>query len=108
LVPSGTELVGRLALETHEPEDVALRAATAPPASQGLAWLMALPGPAAKARFLARALVPPRAFMRAWDPRASRGATGLALAYLRRPPWLLRRLPAAFRAWRRANRRART
>jgi hypothetical protein len=108
LVPGGTELVRRLALETHEPEDVALRAATAPPGSQGLAWLMALPGPAAKARFLARALVPPRVFMRAWDPLARRGPIGLALAYLRRPAWLLRHLPTAVRAWRRANRRART
>jgi hypothetical protein len=108
LVPSGAELVRRLALETHEPEDVAHRAATAPPAAQGLAWLMSLPGPAAKARFIARALVPPRSFMRAWDPLARRGATGLALAYVRRPWWLLRQLPPAFRAWRRANRRART
>jgi hypothetical protein len=108
LVPGGTELVRQLALETHEPVDVALRAATAPPASQGLAWLMALPGPAAKARFLARVLVPPRVFMRAWDPLARRGTTGLALAYLRRPVWLLRHLPTAVRAWRQANRRART
>jgi hypothetical protein len=108
LVPGGTELVRHLALETHEPEDVALRAATAPPGSQGLAWLMALPGPAAKARFLARVIVPPRVFMRAWDPLARRGTTGLALAYLRRPAWLLRHLPTAVRAWRHASRRART
>jgi hypothetical protein len=107
LVPGGSDLVRLLALETHEPEDVALRAATAPPGSQGLAWLMALPGPAAKARFLARVLVPPRVFMRAWDPLARRGTTGLALAYMRRPAWLLRHLPAAVRAWRQANRRAR-
>jgi hypothetical protein len=108
LLPAGTDLVRRLSLETEEPGDVALRAATAPPVAQGLAWLMALPGAAAKARFLVRALVPPRVFMRAWDPLARRGATGLALAYLRRPFWLLRYLPAAVGAWRRANRRART
>jgi hypothetical protein len=108
LVPGGTDLVRRLALEADEPEDVALRAATAPPAAQGLAWLMALPNPAAKARFLASALVPPRVFMRAWDPLARRGTAGLALAYLRRPAWLLWHLPAAVRAWRRANRRVRT
>jgi len=107
LAPGGTDLVRRLALETTEPVDVALRAATAPPGSQGLAWLMALPGATAKARFLVRALVPSRVFMRAWDPLARRGTPGLALAYLRRPVWLLRHLPAAVQAWRRANRRGR-
>ena len=103
LLPAGADMIRRLGLDTDKPLDVAIRAGTAPPVAQGLAWLLALPSPAAKARFLGRTLVPPRVFMRAWDPLARRGTAGLVLAYLRRPVWLLFHLPAAVRAVRRAR-----
>ncbi len=47
------------------------------------------------------------AFMRDWDPDAATGRVGLARAYVRRAPWLLRRAPAGLLAWYRARRSVR-
>jgi len=107
LLPEGAALVRRLGLETGESAELALRSASAPPAAEGYAWMMALPAHA-KVAFLARALLPPAGFMRAWQPLARRGLAGLVLAYLWRPFWLGWHAPSAVRAWRRANRRAST
>ena len=107
LLPEGAALARRLGLEREERAEVTLRSASAPPAAEGFAWLMALPA-RGKVAFLARALVPPIGFMRVWHPLARRGIAGLLFAYLWRPFWLGWHAPAAVRAWRRANRRVRT
>ena len=105
LLPAGRDLIRRLDLQPTADIGVALRAETAPPAAQGLAWMLSLEGRRAQVRFLLRALAPPRVYMRAWLPLANHGRAGLALAYLWRPAWLAwNALPAAL-AWRRARRR---
>lgn len=48
-------------------------------------------------------LFPPPTFMRRWTPLAHRGRTGLIVAYVWRPVWVVYRLPAAVRVWRRAK-----
>jgi len=60
-------------------------------------------GPAARAKLIARKVVPPATFMRRWYPQAADSRRRLALAYLWRPLWLLRHAPAGFRAWRDAR-----
>lgn len=104
LVPEGASLATRLGLSTRMPVETALRAATAPDLSIGLERLATMEGLRARAAFVARKTFPTAAYMRAWSPLAARGSTGLALAYLARPLWLLRRLGPAMKAWRQARR----
>jgi hypothetical protein len=107
LVPAGAELATQLELPTDRSEEVALRAASAPPTAIGLQRLAATSGVASKARLLGTELVPRTAFMRSVYPIARRGPLGLAVAYAWRPFWLLRHLGPALRARRRARRAVR-
>jgi hypothetical protein len=107
LIPAGQALADRLQLPGDLPTEVALRAGTAPPIALGLDQLTRAGGLGARLTILRYKLVPPATFMRHWSPRARQGRLGLALAYLWRPLWLLTRLPAGFKAWRRARRMAR-
>ena len=104
LIPSGRVLADRLGLPADLPTDVAIRADTAPPVALGLDQLARAKGLRARFAILWHKLVPPTTFMRHWSPQARRGRLGLVLAYLRRPFWLLARLPTGFRAWWRARR----
>jgi hypothetical protein len=103
LVPASRRIADRLGLPTEVPTDVALRASSPPPVALGIDQLAQAKGLRARALILWRKLVPPPTFMRHWSPRARKGRIGLILAYLWRPLWLLGRLPAGFRAWRRAR-----
>jgi hypothetical protein len=107
LVPAGKQLVAQLALPTERTEDVALRAASAPPTAIGLQRLAATSGVANKARLLGSELAPTPAFMRSMYPVARKGPLGLAAAYAWRPFWLLLHLGPALRARRRARREVR-
>lgn len=104
LVPGGDGLSADLGLSGTSSVEVALRAQTPPPLALGVEWFSRLPGPRAKARFVAGKIFPPPAFMRRWSPLARRGRLGLVAAYVYRPLWLLLKLGPAVAGWRRAKR----
>lgn len=104
LVPEGAEVADRLGLPRTTSPEIALRSAAAPPTSLGFEWLARVPGFRGKVVLLVRKVVPPRAFMEAWSPRARRGPLHLAAAYLYRPLYLLAHAGPGLRAWWRARR----
>lgn len=106
MLPSGAELAGRLELDPVAAIDVQLRAARAVEALT-LSRLIRTPGLRARLSVVRHKLFPPATFMRKWSPLARRGLLGLAIAYLYRPAWIMRRAPRALRAWREAQRRVR-
>ena len=106
LTPAGEALAIRLALPRSRSVEANLRATTPPPVALGFEQLARAETFAARMRIVARKLFPPAAFIRHWSPRAAESRRQLALAYLRRPFWLLRSAPRGFRAWRAARRRA--
>jgi hypothetical protein len=101
---AGAELAERLGVTHRRTPAVALRAGSPPPVALGVALLAESGGWRARLRVIARALAPSPAYMRHWSPLAARGGAGLVLAYLWRPIWIARNLPAAIAAWRRAGR----
>jgi putative nucleotidyltransferase-like protein len=107
LVPEGAALADRLELPPVGSAQVALRAATPPPVSLGFEQLARAEGMRARAAIVWRKLFPPREFIVHWHPPAAESRAKLALAYARRPFWLLRRAPRGYRAWRGARREVR-
>jgi hypothetical protein len=104
LAQAGRDVAQRLGVHAEIPMDIMVRAQGAPPAAEGMAWLMGRPGVSGKARFVIRHLIPPAGYMRVWSALARRNRLGLALAYLWRPIWLLAQLGPAMAAWMRARR----
>jgi hypothetical protein len=104
LHPAGRLVAERLGLSARETVGTLLRSQSAPHLTLGFEKLYSLPGPWAKARFIARKLFPPRANMRFMMPLARRGRLGLATAYLVRLGWLVRHANRGFRVWMRARR----
>jgi hypothetical protein len=104
--PLGLKLVERLDLKGTVDLRAGLHAEGAPPAvADGLVRLRSTRGAGPKARLLLRALTPPKAALRLTHPRLARlGTSGLVLAYVYRPFWLIAKLPAALRAYARARR----
>jgi hypothetical protein len=107
LVDSGKAVLVALGVAERKTVEVALRARTPPDLALGLHRLTTIPGLLPKAAFVARKAFPPPAWMRAWLPLAGRGNVGLAVAYAWRPIWIVLRMPAALRAWRRARNESR-
>jgi hypothetical protein len=105
LVPAGAAVADALALPHTMPTVTALRVTGAAPLTMGIEEWAQLRGWRARARRLRRELAPSAAFMRLWWPQAKRGPFWLALAYVRRPFWLLARLGPALVSWRRVRRR---
>jgi hypothetical protein len=103
--PEGHALAERLGIHEVRSVDTLLRTG-AVPLSEGLHELSRAKGWRAKGRLLLHELAPTPDFMRWWSPLARRGRLGLLVAYLWRPVWMLRRLPAGIRALRRAEREA--
>jgi hypothetical protein len=99
LVEGGPELADRLGLADDAGTVVRLLAARAPATALGIHRLLTARGIRARLRFVARKLVPTAAFLRLWQPVASRGRLGLMLAYLWRPFWLIAKLPPGVAAW---------
>jgi putative nucleotidyltransferase-like protein len=100
----GLSLAGRTLAERHGVPATAsvgarLRAAGAPSPALGFEALALADGLRQQAGMVWRKLAPPVAYMRRLDPRARRGAAGLALAYAHRSVWLLRSAPSGLRAW---------
>lgn len=107
LLPEGAILADRLDLPRPTSVEVALRASSPPPVALGFEQLARAHGMRARAAILWHKLFPPRDFIVHWHPPAAGSRGKLALAYARRPFWLLRRAPRAFRAWRQARRNVR-
>lgn len=97
LLPPGEAVVRTLKLDARPTVDVELRAARAPEALT-LARLMQTKKLSERLSLIRHKLFPPPTFMRKWSPHARRGHLGLAIAYLWRPIWVLRRFPRALRA----------
>jgi Uncharacterised nucleotidyltransferase len=107
LTPEGTRMAQILGLPEPCSVETTLRAATPPPVALGLQQVTEANGYVARLTILMRKAVPPAAFIRHWDPRATESRKALTLAYARRPLWLLARAPAGFRAWRTARKSTR-
>lgn len=105
--PQGERLAAELDLPRGGSVHLAIKAGGGPGTAHGIEALATASGTRARARMVARALVPPRRYMHVWFPRAERGGAWMALAYVWRPFWLARRAPRSLRAWRRARREAR-
>ena len=103
MIPEGARLAERLGLDSPAAIDVELRATGAVEALT-VARFYDAPGVRARFALVGHKLLPPATFMRKWSPMARRGRSGLALAYLYRPVWVIRRSPRALRAWRDARR----
>jgi hypothetical protein len=103
LIPTGAQLADRLGVSGASSVDTRLRAASAPPEALTVERLVQA-GTFAKAAIVWRKLFPPRQYIRKWEPRGTDTRLGLARAYLRRPVWVLQRLPDALRAWLAARR----
>ena len=107
LVPAGADVADQIGLGANRSVNAALHASTPPPIALGIEQLASAASWRARATILVRKFVPPPAFIRYWWPPAARGPLMLAVGYLYRPIWLLRRAPDGFRAWIRARRQVR-
>jgi hypothetical protein len=107
LRPEGAALADRLGMPAVGSVEAALRATSPPPVALGFEQVARADGLRARAAIVWRKLFPPREFIVHWYPYAGSSRTRLALAYVRRPFWLLRRAPRGFRAWREARRQVR-
>lgn len=107
LTAPGTEVADRLGLGAPRSVKVALQANVAPPVALGIEQVASADGAWSRGWILMRKVVPPPDFIRHWWPPAARGRLMLAIGYLYRPVWLVRKAPAGFRAWRDARRQVR-
>jgi hypothetical protein len=107
LLPAGAQLAERLELLPSRSVRAALLSASPPPVALGCVQLTETRGLKARVTIVVRKLFPPPEFIRHWEPNARRSRTALVHAYVRRPFWLVRALPAGLSAWASARRRAR-
>jgi Uncharacterised nucleotidyltransferase len=104
LVPVGKELVAEIGLTECRSVETVLLSRSQVVLAMGLERLARTSGLRGRLILLAREVVPNRAFIRAWWPRAQRGRLWLVTGYLWRPVWLLVHVWPALIAWRRAVR----
>ncbi|HEY0633032.1 MAG TPA: nucleotidyltransferase family protein [Thermoleophilaceae bacterium] len=103
MAPAGAALAARLALPEPGTWRVRVKAGEQPPAALGVLTVLETAW-RGKAAAVLDALIPSPQFMRVCFPLASRGRTGLVLAYVIRGMTRARQLPAAIRAVHRARR----
>jgi len=101
LLPEGRALARQLALPPVHAVKVRLQASSPPSAALTLQDMAEASLPRRLA-MIARKLFPPPGYIRHWWPPARRSRRMLLLAYLYRPFWVLRQLPAGYRARRAA------
>jgi Uncharacterised nucleotidyltransferase len=104
MTPRGQALARQLHLPSETAMEMALRSHGDPPLAVGIDWLFTASSARRKTLLVARKMIPPPAFLRAWSPLARRGRLGLAMAYLWRPVWVTWHSGPALWAWWRARR----
>ncbi|HWC85561.1 MAG TPA: nucleotidyltransferase family protein [Solirubrobacteraceae bacterium] len=107
LTAPGEALAAALGLPSPRSVGAVLRASSPPPVALGFEQLASARNARERAAIVWRKLLPPASFIRHWQPEGTETRRGLALAYLRRPLWILRHAPAALRSWRAARRHVR-
>lgn len=107
LLPEGVALTRRIGVPAAASVMSTLQATSPPPVALGLEELRLARG-MRRVEMLLRKLFPPPGFIRHWWEPAASSRRMLVVGYLYRPIWLLRRTPAAYRAWRAASRAAKS
>jgi hypothetical protein len=107
LLPEGAKLADHVGVPDTRSVRTELLASTPPPVALGFDQLVAARG-LRRPEILLRKMVPPAGFVRHWWPPAAKNRRMLAVGYLYRPIWLLRRAPEGYRSWRAARRAARS
>jgi Uncharacterised nucleotidyltransferase len=105
-LPAGAALAEAIGVPPPRSTRARLLTQSPPPGADGLDALVTARGARARARLIARTLVPTRRWMRSSTRLGRRGGTWLVGAYAWHPIAVLGRLPAAARAWIRATRSA--
>jgi Uncharacterised nucleotidyltransferase len=108
LAPAGERLAASLRLPVSSSLETALRATTPPAGALGWQHVARTRGLGAKARVVARKLLPTPRFMREWSSLARRGRLGLSAAYIWRPLWVLLQVGPGLAAWLQARRSVKT
>jgi Uncharacterised nucleotidyltransferase len=103
-VPAGAALADAIDVSPPRTTRAVLLTQSPPPGADGLDALFTTRGVRARARLIARTLVPTRRWMRSSTRLGRRGGRWLVAAYVWHPIGVLSRLPAAARAWLRAAR----
>jgi hypothetical protein len=103
LIPSGVRLAESLRIQNVRSADASLRIKDVPLA-RALHELTTAEDTRARLEILRQEILPTPEFMRWRSPLARRGRRGMVAAYVGRWLWLLYRLPAGAREWRRAVR----
>lgn len=107
LTPAGAALAADLRLPERHSRLTALHTGSRPAGAMSIEHFAAISGWRSRMWMIVRKLLPSRRLMRASCPLARRGRIGLLAAYAWRPLWVIGSLPAAVRAWRRADALAR-
>jgi hypothetical protein len=107
LTPAGEALAGRLGLLPVRSVVAVLHASSPPPVALGIDQLARARNTRERMAIVSRKLLPPVDFIRHWQPKGTDTRRGLALAYARRPLWIMRNLPRAAKAWWRARHQVR-
>jgi hypothetical protein len=107
LLPAGKELAAELTLPQETSVETVLLTRSQTLLTLGIERVARTPGVRRKLALLAREVVPSRAAMRGWWPKAERGPLWLLAGYLWRPLWLAVHAGPALMAWRAAVRDSR-
>ena len=99
---AGAELADAIGVPPPRSTRARLLTQSPPPGADGIDALFTAHGTRARARLVARTLVPTRRWMRSSTALGRRGGAWLVVAYAWHPIGVLARLPAAARAWLRA------
>ncbi len=108
LVPAGQLLAARLGIETGSRVEVALVGERSRAPAVSIERFAATNDLRTRLSMIRHKLFPPKTFIHLWSPLGRRGRAGLFAAYAWRPVWVLLRVPAAVRAWRRARGKTRS
>jgi putative nucleotidyltransferase-like protein len=107
LLPTGRELAAELGLPERSSVETVLLTRSQTVLTLGIERIARTPGVRRKLALLGREVLPSRAAMRGWWPKAQRGPIWLLAGYLWRPIWLAVHAGPALIAWRGAVRASR-
>jgi hypothetical protein len=105
IVPAGRHVAAQLGIDANPSLEIALVGEASRASALTLERFVHAGSVRTRLSMIRYKLVPPDTFIRRWSPLAQRGVIGLMIAYAWRPVWVLIRVPAAVRTWRKARRR---